>query len=271
MVKAQRGKPGSDRRGNTVRRVESAADTDLEDHDVEPRFDKDFQSQQRQKLEVSRHAHPLVCLGFQLRPQVVERRDERALVDGPAVDPDPLADVPQVWRREEARRVARAPQDRLGHGAGRALALCSRDVDDAELVELVFGDRAGRRGRSSIVRLLRGAARSFSSCSFFFTSDHQSGPLQAQRHHLHGVLPLPGPAIAAGAPGDERSQLGEDALIVSVEVRVGGRRSRSSSSSSISVFAGGGCFCAIAVGIACDTFVGTPRWKIFRSWHLNRN
>ena len=62
----ERGKPGSDGRRNTVCRVESAADPDLEHHDVEAGFHENLQAQKRQELEISRHAHPLVRRGFQL-------------------------------------------------------------------------------------------------------------------------------------------------------------------------------------------------------------
>ena len=163
---------------------------------------------------------------------------------------------------------------RLGHGAGGSFALCSGDVDDAELVELIFGDGAGRgRGRGRRRRRASAAVVCCARAALLFFSDHQPGPLQAQSHHLHRVLPLPGPAVAAGAPGDERSELGEDALVVSVEVRVGGGgrgRGNGSSSSSISVGAdSGGCFGATGDGVACRALDGASRWKLSRGWHLN--
>lgn len=125
-----------------VGRVQTSADADLQDHDVDALLRERVQRHERQEAEEPGHGRVLAALvgcSLQSVPHGVEVLEEELLRDRLAVDAEPLAGRDEMRRREEPSLVPCLAEDTLDHGAGGALALGARDVDDREL--LVHGLR----------------------------------------------------------------------------------------------------------------------------------
>ncbi len=122
-----------DRRIERVRRVEPAAEPDLDDGHRASALGERAHRDRERELECRRLAGRGM-LAVQSRDggaQVADRARERGLGEHPPVDADALAVRLQVRGREQPRANVSGVQDRGEERRGRALALGPGDEDDA--------------------------------------------------------------------------------------------------------------------------------------------
>ena len=99
---------------------------------------EDVEGEDREKLEVGWS----VVLRLSQTNRVInnpEVRGKFVLLDRRPIDTDPFCGRDQMRRGVEASFESVLPQDRLGEGAGGALALGPRHVDDLDLVQVLQG------------------------------------------------------------------------------------------------------------------------------------
>jgi len=135
VVEGDRGQDGQDR-PDDVGRVEPAAHPDLQDHDPRAPAGEVEQAHRGGDLEEGRPPVPVVGVGGVQGgdggPDGVDQADQLGGGRLGAVDPEPLLQLVQVWRAEQAGHHARGRERRGEHRGGRALPLGPGDVDDPE-------------------------------------------------------------------------------------------------------------------------------------------
>ena len=121
---------GAVRAFDDVRRVESAAEPDLQHHDVAA-LRREMQQRRRRRALEDRE---LIAALRLRRADALRRRREVRVRDLRAVYADALGKAQQVRRGEKPRAVARGAQNGREHRRGAALAVRPRNVDKAQRV-----------------------------------------------------------------------------------------------------------------------------------------
>ena len=118
------------RMGDDVRRVEAATHADLEDDEIAVLLLEPAERQCRDHLEVRRLLAEGLCGGTHTGSKPAEIRIRNHL----PIDRETLVKLVEVRRDIETGTETRRRQNRLGHDAGRALAVRAGDVHIAELL-----------------------------------------------------------------------------------------------------------------------------------------
>ena len=130
VVKADVRDDGARRRGDDVRRVEPAAEADLQHHNIAPPPPEPQHGRRRHELKLRRR----VVHGGDARLQRLTHGSKLRVRHRHAVDLHALSEALKVRRREQARRIARRAQDRCEHRRRAALAVRARDVYELQPV-----------------------------------------------------------------------------------------------------------------------------------------
>ena len=102
----------------------------LEDPVVDRDVAKTHHGKARDELEESRKvSRSELAKSTEGRQHTVERLAELVLTDHSSGDPNPLADVLDVWRHVRAHRAVRLSQECLEYEARRPFSLGAGDVD----------------------------------------------------------------------------------------------------------------------------------------------
>ena len=130
VVEADVRDDGARRRGNDVRRVEPAAEADLQHHDVAPPPPEPQHGRRRHELKLRRR----VVHGGDARLQRLAHGGKLRVRHGHAVDLHALGEALEIRRCEQPRRVACRAQDGCEHRRRAALAVRARDVHELQPV-----------------------------------------------------------------------------------------------------------------------------------------
>src|SRR5690606_19816747 len=110
-------------RRDHVRRVEPTAEPDLDDRDVDAGIGERAEAYRGRRLEEGRLGRADVW------PESLCGREQRRLLDGRAIDADPLAERGQVRRGVETGAVTGGVQDTGDRRGDTALPIRAADVD----------------------------------------------------------------------------------------------------------------------------------------------
>ena len=121
---------GACRRADDIRRVQPAAEPDLEHHDVAAAALKPEHGRRRHELKLRR----LVVHGRNARLQRLARGSKLRVRDWLAVDLHALGELLEKRGREQPRRIARRLQNGREHRRRAAFAVRARDVHELQRV-----------------------------------------------------------------------------------------------------------------------------------------
>jgi hypothetical protein len=122
-----------DGRAHDVRRVEPAAEPDLDQRAVDPGLGEQNEGDRGRRIEEARPGFGgAVAQGVDGRADPLDGGDQARFVDLATADAEAFDPALEMRGREGADALAEGAEDRFGEQAGGALALRARDVEDGE-------------------------------------------------------------------------------------------------------------------------------------------
>ena len=164
MLKANVGDDGDLRRVNDVGGVQRAAHADLQHDDIALCLGKVEHGDRRHQLELARMILHRLCFGAHAPGEA----GKRIAGDVLPVHAHPLAEILDVRRGIKPRAVSRRTQDRVQHGAGAALAVAARHMDESEPL-LRVAEPCKQLARALQAEARRAPAVVFDICDGFFS------------------------------------------------------------------------------------------------------